>query len=65
MNTSAPISAISYNTESYLKMVLNRLYDLHIISDYMYILHKAEEDEKKDHTAYLKPFLNNFRYYKK
>lgn len=49
MNTSAPISAISYNTESYLKMVLNRLYDLHIISDYMYILHKAEEDEKKDH----------------
>lgn len=56
MNTSAPISAICYNTEPYLKMVLKRLYDNHIISDYMYILHKAEEDEKKDHIhLFLEP----------
>lgn len=49
MNTSASISAISYNTSEYLDMVLHRLYDLHIISDFMWIKHKAEEDEKKDH----------------
>lgn len=49
MNTSASISAISYNTEGYLDMVLHRLYDLHIISDYMWIKHQAEEDEKKNH----------------
>lgn len=49
MNTSASISAISYNTEAYLDMVLHRLYDLHIISDFMWIKHQAEEDEKKNH----------------
>lgn len=49
MNTSAPFSFISYNTENYLLFKLKELYNNHIISDFMFIKHKAEEDEKKDH----------------
>ena len=49
MNTSKPISTISYNSENFLKSVLDKWLSLHIISDYIYIYHYAEEDEKKDH----------------
>ena len=56
MNTSKPIATISYNSEPFLISVLNSLYSLHIISDYMYIVHEPEEDEKKRHIhLFLKP----------
>lgn len=50
MNTSKSISTISYNSLDWLKTVLNGLRDAHIISDWMYITHEPEEDEKKRHT---------------
>lgn len=50
MRTSKPISTISYNTENYLKGKLEELKKNRTISDYMYILHFAEEDESKNHT---------------
>lgn len=49
MNTSKPISTISYNSEKWLKSRLEELYRNHTISDWIYIHHDAEEDEKKDH----------------
>ena len=49
MNTSAPFSFISYNSEKFLDLKLHELFNNHIISDFMWIKHKAEEDEKKDH----------------
>lgn len=49
MRTSKPISTISYNTKSFLKMKLDELVSSHKISDYMFIVHTAEEDELKDH----------------
>ena len=56
MNTSKPIACISYNSTDFLNMTLKQLHELHIISDYMYIYHKHEEDEKKDHIhLWLKP----------
>ena len=56
MNTSKPISTISYNSEIFLVSVLKSLHSLHIISDYMYIVHQPEDDEKKVHIhLYLKP----------
>lgn len=56
MRTSKPISTISYNTEKYLKYKLQELVKNKKISDYMYILHTAEADEKKDHIhLWIKP----------
>ena len=49
MNTSAPFSFISYNSEKFLNLKLIEMFNNHIISDFMWIKHKAEEDEKKDH----------------
>lgn len=43
------IATISYNTEEFLKMRLNDLFERHIISDYIYIWHEPEEDEKRGH----------------
>ena len=43
------ISTISYNSEEFLKSKLEDLYKRHIISDYFYIWHYPEEDEKKGH----------------
>lgn len=43
------ISTISYNTESFLVKILDDLIKKHIISDYMYIWHEPEEDERKGH----------------
>lgn len=56
MRTSKPISTISYNTIPFLDTKLAELVRNHKISDYMYIFHHAEKDEKKDHIhLWLKP----------
>ena len=56
MRTSKPIATISYNSEEYLKQTLTKLYDNFIISDWKYIYHEAEEDEKKGHFhVFIKP----------
>lgn len=56
MRTSKPISTISYNSEEHLRFKLNELIKARKISDYMYIQHTAEEDEKKDHIhLWVKP----------
>lgn len=56
MRTSKPISTVSYNTEKFLVHQLQELIKSHRISDYMYIHHDAEQDEKKDHFhVWMKP----------
>lgn len=56
MRTSKPIATVSYNTENFLEEQLGVLIKNHKISDYMYIRHHAEEDEKKDHWhVWIKP----------
>ena len=50
MRTSKPIATVSYNTIDFLTEKLNELYNNHQISDWMFIKHDAEEDEKKDHV---------------
>lgn len=56
MRTSKPIATISYNSESFLEIRLRELIENHKISDYMYIKHKAESDERKDHIhLWIKP----------
>lgn len=49
MRTKKEISTISYLSPEFLKNSLNALMKDHVISDYMFIFHKMEEDEKKDH----------------
>lgn len=49
MRTSKPISTISYNTEKFLKSKLEELIRNHTISDWMFIKHNKEGDDKKDH----------------
>lgn len=51
MSTQKPFSTISFNTEEFLFGVLSELKRKHILSEYAYILHKAEDDEAgdKDH----------------
>lgn len=49
MRTTKPISTISFNTESYLKGILDELVKAKKISTYHYIEHLPEEDEKKSH----------------
>lgn len=46
--TSRPQSTVSYNTEPFLKSVLDGLVERHVIQYYMYIPHKGEEGDK-DH----------------
>lgn len=56
MRTSKPISTISYNSEEFLKHQLCELIKSHKISDYMYIWHEPENDEKKGHFhLWIKP----------
>lgn len=56
MNTRKEISTISYNSVEFLTEKLQELLNEHIISDYMFIPHKAEEDETKDHIhLWIKP----------
>lgn len=49
MKTRLPISTVSYNTDSFLQYKLNELIKAKKISFWSYIIHKAEENEKKDH----------------
>lgn len=56
MRTSKPISTISYNTEEFLKYKLDQLVKNHKVSDWIYVKHHAEADERKDHIhLWLKP----------
>lgn len=49
MSTSKPITTISYNTESFLKMTLDHEVEMKRVQWYAYIKHDAEEDETKNH----------------
>lgn len=56
MRTSKPIATISYNTPKFLKFKLDELIASKKICDYMFIIHHAEEDERKDHIhLWVKP----------
>lgn len=56
MRTSKPIATISYNSPEYLTAKLDELVKNHKISDWVFISHFAEEDEKKDHIhLWIKP----------
>lgn len=56
MRTTKPISTISYNTPQFLYEKCEELVRNHTISDWMFITHHAESDEKKDHNhLFLKP----------
>lgn len=56
MRTSKTIATISYNTPDFLIYKLNELIDRKKISDWMFIKHTAEQDEKKDHIhLWIKP----------
>lgn len=56
MRTKKPISTVSYNTEKFFRTKCEELLKNHVISDYMYIKHHAESDEKKDHIhAWMMP----------
>ena len=49
MLTSVHLSNISYNSEDFLKRVLNEKLHKHQISFWCYIKHQKEEEENKDH----------------
>lgn len=56
MRTSKPIATISYNSQEFLVSKLEELIRNHKISDYMFINHFPEEDEKKSHIhLWVKP----------
>lgn len=56
MRTSKPIATISYNTQEFLVNQLDALIRNHKISDYMFINHFAESDERKNHIhLWIKP----------
>lgn len=53
MRTSKPIETISYNSVEFLTEKLNELVRNHVINDYVFIKHLAEEDETRDHIHLL------------
>lgn len=56
MRTSKPIATISYNSQEFLVQKLDELIQNHKISDYVFINHFAEVDEKKNHIhLWIKP----------
>lgn len=56
MRTSKPIATISYNSQEFLVLKLGELIRRHKISDYIFINHFAEADEKKNHIhLWIKP----------
>ena len=56
MRTSKEISTISYNTEAFLYDRLQELLRNKVISDYIYIKHLPDDDERKEHIhLWLKP----------
>lgn len=56
MQTSKPISTISYNSIEFLEDKLNELVRNRTISAWFFMFHKAEKDERKDHFhVWMKP----------
>lgn len=56
MRTSKPISTISYNSPEFLTLKLEELVRNHKISNWMFIEHLAEADERKNHIhLFIKP----------
>lgn len=56
MRGKKPISTISYNSKDFLLLKLKELTDKHIVANWMFIYHKAEEDERSDHFhLYIEP----------
>lgn len=56
MRTSKPIATISYNTQEFLVLRLEELIKAKTISDWMFINHFPESDEKKSHIhLWVKP----------
>lgn len=49
MRTSKPIATISYNTPEFLRFKLEQLRKAGRLSEWYFVYHKAEADEKKDH----------------
>lgn len=72
MRTSKSFSTISYNTQYFLLTKLNELVNCNKLAFYCFIVHKPEEDEKKEHihlfiipngsfdTSYLQDCLTEF-----
>lgn len=56
MKTTKPIATISYNSEAFLRYMLEYLLDEKYIVFWAYIPHMKEEDEEKDHFhVYVEP----------
>lgn len=56
MRTSKPIATVSYNSVEFLTHRLNELVKNKKVTTWIFIEHKAEEDERKDHIhLWLKP----------
>lgn len=56
MRTRKTIATISYNTEEFLRKKLEKLCEQQLICDFMYIPHKKESDEAKNHIhLWIKP----------
>lgn len=49
MGTKKPIATVSFNTEEHLRRVLDGLVKAGVLSDWLYIKHMAEAEEKKEH----------------
>lgn len=49
MGTKKPIATVSFNTEEHLRQVLDGLVKAGVLSDWLYIKHMAESEEKKEH----------------
>lgn len=49
MRTSKPVATISYNTPAYLKLKLEELRKAGRVSEWYFVEHQPEEDEKKEH----------------
>lgn len=49
MRTSKPISTISYNSPEFLELKLTELTKAGVLSEWYFVYHLKEEDEKKDH----------------
>lgn len=51
--TKKPLSTISFNSETYLRSVLDKFVSSGKLQSWMYVKHLAEEDTKKDHIHLL------------
>lgn len=53
--TAKPISTISYNTEPFIRRLLSKFLDAHIINNFMYICHQGEDGDKDHIHVYIEP----------